>query len=280
MEQTIESSGSELVKSVSIENLLRRRDAFKERIEAASALLNDAKAIYNSSPLGYPEGAGPDSIYRTQFEALGAHEFSSFKCRDTPEWEELIKGFDAKAWEFLMIESGMKTFMSAIDIEAWNASILAKTTPELTLENIQATFADLYAKRGDMMERGVLSIFRGLSWDYKTNTPVKFGKKIIIRLSAHSGCSLVDHHSGSFIDDLVRFMCVADGKPQPDSRANFCVKYGGKFVVGASAYESDYISIKGFMNGNAHIKLLRPDLVEKMNAILAKHFPDALPAPN
>lgn len=39
----------------------------------------------------------------------------------------------------------------------------------------------------------------------------------------------------------------------------------------------DLFEIKGFLNGNAHITFLRPDLVDRMNQILAKHYPNALP---
>jgi len=34
-----------------------------------------------------------------------------------------------------------------------------------------------------------------------------------------------------------------------------------------------------FGNGNAAITFKKPELVEKLNKIIAKHFPGALPAP-
>ena len=40
----------------------------------------------------------------------------------------------------------------------------------------------------------------------------------------------------------------------------------------------DYLRIKLFKNGNGHVTFLRPDLVARLNRILAKHCPGALPS--
>ncbi|WP_230080493.1 DUF4942 domain-containing protein, partial [Burkholderia pseudomallei] len=53
--------------------------------------------------------------------------------------------------------------------------------PELTAANIEATFTQLYGARGDMFERGVLECFRQLSWNYKSNEPFRFGRRIILK---------------------------------------------------------------------------------------------------
>lgn len=38
----------------------------------------------------------------------------------------------------------------------------------------------LHHSKLEVFERGIINVFRGLSWDYKTNSPCSFGKKIII----------------------------------------------------------------------------------------------------
>jgi hypothetical protein len=209
---------------------------------------------------------------------LTRHRFEFTKSQPLPEAEEFIKGFDAIAWKHLMSESGLKTFMSSCDIESWDNLIREKKTPEFNVANITSTFSKLYEDRGTMMEKGVLAVFRGLSWDYKTNTPVKFGKKIVIKGRSHDTAIANDDARG--IDDLVRFMHVADGVPQPDHRNNFAFMFAYKTAVQAEEFESPYISIKGFKNGNMHVNLTRPDLVEKMNLVIAKAYPNALPCPN
>lgn len=40
--------------------------------------------------------------------------------------------------------------------------------------------------------------------------------------------------------------------------------------------ENAYLHLRWFKNGNGHLSFKRPDLIDKMNLILAKHFPNAL----
>lgn len=43
-----------------------------------------------------------------------------------------------------------------------------------------STFEQLHQNKDEVFERGVINVFRGLSWNYKTNSPCKFGSKIIV----------------------------------------------------------------------------------------------------
>ena len=43
--------------------------------------------------------------------------------------------------------------------------------------------------------------------------------------------------------------------------------------------KNDYVSIRLFKNQNGHVTFTRPDLVTRLNRIVATHDPDALPAP-
>lgn len=52
--------------------------------------------------------------------------------------------------------------------------------PEISEANILSTFEQLHQNKDDVFERGVINLFRGLSWNYKTNCPCKFGNKIIV----------------------------------------------------------------------------------------------------
>lgn len=45
----------------------------------------------------------------------------------------------------------------------------------------------------------------------------------------------------------------------------------------AEDFSDDYLMIRYFQKGSAHIKFLRPEFVERMNDIVAKHYPGALP---
>lgn len=46
----------------------------------------------------------------------------------------------------------------------------------------------------------------------------------------------------------------------------------------SSRYEDEMFVIKYFQKGTAHIVFKRPELVDKLNDIIARHYPGALPA--
>jgi hypothetical protein len=80
---------------------------------------------------------------------------------------------------------------------------------------VRATFVQLHAKRGEFFERGVLAVFRGLSWDYKTNRPQAFGRRIVVKHVLDAWGS-PDHHATDRLDDLERAMHLLAGRREPD----------------------------------------------------------------
>ncbi|HAO0315500.1 TPA: DUF4942 domain-containing protein, partial [Escherichia coli] len=51
--------------------------------------------------------------------------------------------------------------------------------PEIIEANILSTFEQLLQNKDEVFERGMINVFRGLGWDYKTWSPCKLGSKII-----------------------------------------------------------------------------------------------------
>lgn len=259
----------DLIPSISISALLIQREGFRRRMLAAEVLEKEAEEIFIASKIGLEERDWTNTHSQKDFICLGTHHFDTPHRYTFPTTENMLKGFDALAWKMLMRESGMLTFMSSKARDKWSEDIREKRTPELTLENIQSTFTTLQASRGDLMERGVVELFRSLSWSHKTNQPVKFGKKLIL-VRFETRCA-------PHIDDLLRVLHIFDGKPQPDVRENFSSKFSDYY--GLRGFESEYADFQFFQNGNLHVKITRPDMIDKLNAVLAKSFPDALPAP-
>jgi hypothetical protein len=70
-------------------------------------------------------------------------------------------------------------------------------------------------------------VFKGLSWDYKSNSPCKFGKKIIV-----DGLVQYDRWGFHFrhgrrreqLADLDRMLNLLDGKPVPENRNDLSVR--------------------------------------------------------
>jgi len=81
------------------------------------------------------------------------------------------------------------------------------------------------------------------------------------------------------LDDLARAFHVLDGKPEPDHRDGLRAQlHRRKHEKSRFEFGDDYVSVKAFANGNAHITFKRPDLVERCNQMIASRHPGALPA--
>lgn len=263
---------TDLVKSVSIDALLLKRDAAVERLERALDFIAEAEDIAASSGFSLPMFSVSKGYSR-------GYEFRLSSAHVKAERAEVVacikQAIDSTAWQYLMNESGLRTFMDSGAREKWDKQISEQQTPELTRANIEATFSMLYASRGDMFERGIIECFKGLSWCYRTNLPQKFGKRIIL-----TGIRSYYGRASGRLDDLDRVFHVLDGKPEPDHRSSAgraLESLARQKTTGAS--DMPYFSARWFKNGNAHLTFLRPDLVDKMNLVIAKHYPGALPEP-
>ncbi len=263
----LDSFSTALVPSVSIENLVAERNGRIAYVTEAHRLLTAAKIELTFTNSSRYQG-----------------------CFTTDRGVEIAtKQIDAGYWSFLLSESGMQSFLDATARAQWREAIEKHDVPELTEANIKATFSALYSTRGEMFERGVVELFRKLSWKYKTNQPVKLGKRIIMRFCVSTWkrgrdgieTNGVEHGASNKMDDLLRVMHILDGKPEPDHRnASWSTLNGCDWMKGGGpsvATVHGYFEVKGFKNGNAHMTFLRTDLVDAMNRIIAKAHPDALP---
>jgi hypothetical protein len=271
-----------VVKSVSIDNMLNQRAAVMQRVEQALAILREARDLAGAANIGFPRFKIDENVY-----SLSATLLDNDCAAEV--MEKIGKLVDRFAWQHMMNESGLRTFMDAKAREDWGRAIEKYDFPEFTFQNISATFRMLYSSRMDMFERGVVAVFRYLSWDYKTNRPFAFGKRVVMRgIRAHVtgsghkwGCpknfGYLSHHGTNALDDLVRVFSVLDGKPEPDHRGGMWSQISGADHRKEDFYDGPYFHLRWFLNGNGHLTFKRPDLVDKMNRILAKHYPGALP---
>ena len=193
----------------------------------------------------------------------------------------IICNLDRSIWRDLMKKSGMISLMDAQAREQWYNSLEKDEIPAVSEENILSTFEQLHLNKGEVFERGVINVFKGLSWDFKTNSPCKFGAKIIVT-------GLIKYDQWGFgldwgwqrdrLADLERVLMLLDGKPVPDNRADVTRRLADHIHENrhSNRYEDGMFAIKYFQKGTAHITFKRQELVDKLNDIIARHSPGML----
>ncbi|WP_145511500.1 DUF4942 domain-containing protein [Yersinia kristensenii] len=263
---------TEVICSTSIERVVSGRNAALAQVITLIHQLDEISALTNS--IG--GGTAKDWAMRQ------GHGYDSWLTdKADTAIKAITRNIDRSVWRDLMLKSGMISLMDAQARDEWHKNLEEGELPEISEENILATFEHLHHSKGEVFERGVVNVFKGLSWDYKTNSPCSFGKKIIIN-------NLVTHNRWGFslnwgwrrdqLTDLERMLFLLDGKPIPDNRGDVTTRLMEHIRdhPGVQSYEDDFFSIRYFQKGTAHLIFKRLDLVEKMNDIIAKHYPGML----
>jgi len=265
---------TDLIESLPIDHVMAQRDAallkFAEGMFLVQESINDFQSFVPSvyyAPVNRLIG----DILISKTNNLESHQRAAAKV------------FDLEIWKLLFDKTGLKTIMSSKQIDEWHAVLYSKDMPEASYDNILATFKAIYSSRDETLERGIIDVYRALSWDYKTNNPCMLGKKIIINgVLCTRGYLSFNYSMKPKLDDLLRPFYIFDGKPVPDCRVGF-----GQMLhdhvdnIGTDEkYENEYVSVKVYQKGSAHITFKRLDVIDKLNEIIAKHYPGMLSKTN
>lgn len=273
-ESEVLTDHTEVICSTSIERVVSGRNAALAQIEALIHKLEDISAITNSIGGGIARDWAMRQDFRCGCWLMEKAETAM---------PVITRNLDRSVWRDLMLKFGMISLMDAQARDEWHKNLEDGVLPEISEENILTTFEYLHHSKGEVFERGVVNVFKGLSWDYKTNSPCSFGKKIIIN-------NLVTHNRWGFslnwgwrrdqLTDLERMLFLLDGKPIPDNRGDVTTRLMEHIRdhPGVQSYEDDFFNIRYFQKGTAHLTFKRPELIEKMNDIIAKHYPGMLAA--
>ncbi|WP_370611515.1 DUF4942 domain-containing protein [Klebsiella aerogenes] len=264
---------TEVISSTSIERIVTGRNAALSLIEILIHQLADISTLTRS--------IGGKS-------ALDWAMKQNFRCgcwlmeKSETAMKAITRNIDRDIWRDLMKQSGMISLMDAEARDQWYNSLEKDDIPVISEANILSTFEQLHQSKAEVFERGIINVFKGLSWDYKSNSPCKFGKKVIVE-------GLVQYDRWGFhfrhgrrrnqLSDLDRMLNLLDGRPVPENCNDLSVRLDAHISKQlGSVFNDEYVEIRYFQKGTGHIIFKRPDLIDKMNGVVARHFPDALPS--
>ena len=273
IEPEVLTDHTDVICSTSIERIVTGRNAALSLTEILIHQLSDISTL-------------TDSIGGGKSNEWGVRQYR-YDCwlMEKPEtaMKAITHNIDRGIWKDLMKKSGMLSLMDAQARDEWYKNLEGEDIPAVSEANILSTFEQLHQSKGEVFERGVINVFKGLSWNYKTNSPCKFGTKIIVTGLVKCdrwGFGLNWGWQRDRLADIERMLVLLDGKPVPDNRADVTRRLGDHIHENrhSNHYEDEMFVIKYFQKGTAHIVFKRPELVDKLNDIIARHYPGALAA--
>ncbi len=273
IEPEVLTDHTDVICSTSIERIVTGRNAALSLTEILIHQLSDISTL-------------TDSIGGGKSNEWGVRQYR-YDCwlMEKPEtaMKAITHNIDRGIWKDLMKKSGMLSLMDAQARDEWYKNLEGEDIPAVSEANILSTFEQLHQSKGEVFERGVINVFKGLSWNYKTNSPCKFGTKIIV-----TGLVKCDRWRFGLnwgwqrdrLADLERMLMLLDGQPIPDNRADVTRRLSDHIHTNrhSNRYEDEMFAIKYFQKGTAHINFKRPELLDKLNDIIARHYPGALSA--
>ncbi|MHA3501360.1 DUF4942 domain-containing protein [Yersinia enterocolitica] len=274
IEPQVITGHTEVICSTSIERIVTGRNAALTQIEALIHQLEDISAITNSVGGGIARDWAMRQDFRCGCWLMEKAETAM---------PVITRNLDRDIWRDLMKRSGMLAIMDAQARDQWYRNLESKDLPAISSDSIYSTFEQLHRDKGEVFERGVINAFKSLSWDYKSNHPCKFGKKVIVNsLVSYNQWGFTLNHSyrRDQLADLERMLFLLEGKAIPDNRRDVTARLYEHISANrqrAEVYEDEYFAIKYFMKGSAHLTFKKPALMDKMNDIIAKHYPGVLP---
>lgn len=250
-----------------LDELLQRRDATKLSIQQmAAAVLADrhgAMGRFIEANLDRDTHVSPDRL----FDAGRA-----------------IKQLDSDMWHRAMRLTDVWEYMPQARRDQWNKQLRAwkderdykeGAKPELDMlpferEVVIGTIKSLLGMRTQFFSEKVDGIFRGLSGEHVTNSPMGFGKRMIISNAAAYG-------KAGLIDDLRNVIAKFRGLEEKVAISSSDMmrklpKSGEWFDVDGGA-----MRIRLYQVGTAHLEV-HEELAWKLNKVLAMLHPLAIPS--
>lgn len=181
--------------------------------------------------------------------------------------EEMQKELDAYVWRNLILSSSLGDLFTVKTRREFNNQ-LDDAPPEVTVESVTATALRLSADSGRMFTESVQALFQELRPRYKSHDGFSFGDRCIFENMMDYGW--LGERGEQTITDFERIVYMLDSQRPPE-------RYGGLIGAIKEARESfqpgeastEYMRARWYKNGNLHVWLVRDDITQKMNQLLA-----------
>lgn len=190
------------------------------------------------------------------------------------------KALDATYWARAIRLTDVLELMPAVERNKWHECIARHNTPAFARETVYSTLEDLVLRREDFFCQRVDGVFRSLSGQHVTNVPEGFAKRMILEHVHAGSASSLSSGRKSYIHDLRVIASTFLGRAAPPeeatSRALRDIIASERFGAWHD-FDGQAFKVRLYKKGTAHIEV-HPDIAYRMNAVLAKLHPAAIPS--
>lgn len=200
---------------------------------------------------------------------VGGYIFPVENFRSYTDIDKLTVSVDRRMWRRTIELTGFNKFMDAQARVEFDKS-LEVNPPEFNEGNVRATLISSASQAGEMMNRGVVNLFKSLCGKYKTNDGFKVNKKIILSrwFTVFMGDISVNYHQEPEMNDLDRVVRTIDHVDFKEHSFSSELRRSASY----GSFENEYFKIKMFKNGNAHLWFKRVDILDSINDIIADYY--------
>lgn len=188
-----------------------------------------------------------------------------------------IAALNADYWSRALGLTDVRDCMPQKRRDEWDAAIQEMTTPDFEFETVKSTISGLLASRETFFAEKVDGVFRALSYQHVTNVPEGFGKRMILS-GVVDDWGTVNYSRAGTIGDLRAVIAKFMGRDEPSyyltSRPlKIAFETPGEWIT----LDGGVIRVRVYKKGTAHLEI-HPDMVWRLNAVLASLHPRAIPS--
>lgn len=268
----MKNKSSELMAQLNIKEVVRQRNT---ALSAQKVFIDDIEAVSdifkNRDDLAKLASGGTYVRKDSEFSFM-----DGFGKTKNARIESFRENLDRSIWEYLIRTIGINEMMDAEEKKNLRNSLLTDV-PEITTDNVAATFQNLCANAETMFVRGLANVFAKLDRRFKSHDVFKFKHRIILSNAFDEwGNWNWNSRLEELITDIERVFAKLDNK-DPDGNGLITTIRQNRRERQGDITETAYFRIRTFKNGNAHLYFTRKDLMDKVNKIIADFYGNVVP---
>lgn len=247
-----------VIKRDTVDGMIDAYNTARVEVHQAIDLLRQAKAR-----MGAAFGESRDTIL--------PHNFNDYALTDAQSRSDKI--MLKNAWYSVSERVGIRSLMSIAARNKFDDQLERGELPELTAEHVWSFVEGLGHQLGSLLEDSAREVFHWLRparSTYKTNTEFEIGRKVVLGWIVENwtgGRSHVMYRVEQHIVALDNVFHLLDAKGPVKHPGDFLTTIRTAMDSGQWQCVTPYFRAKWFKNHNMHIKFLRPDLVDRLNAM-------------